>query len=295
MWKPVQLPYFCDAGDLPAPLPTQEQIKSSTTFLGDHIAQKIVRVGEHFVVKYGFGTNEIEGHNLLFVEQNLRTVVPAPRLYAMYRDTDGTLFLIMEFLPGQSLDTLWPAFSDFEKTHITSKLKVIFDGMRSLSSPGFYGSVVGGCIPHHLFYTKPRDPNISGPFGQESEVNNAIAAQLRRHATLNQTYSYKADFYERHLSHTLKDHPPVFTHSDVYRKNILIRKTSKHNDEKCDYDLGLVDWGDAGWYPSYWEYAISFVHFHWDDEWPARFEAFLQPYLAQAALVKMVYQDIFFL
>lgn len=45
--------------------------------------------------------------------------------------------------------------SDDDKMHITCRLKVMFDGMRSLPSPGFYGSVIKGSIPHRLFYTNP--------------------------------------------------------------------------------------------------------------------------------------------
>ncbi|EER42869.1 phosphotransferase enzyme family protein [Histoplasma capsulatum H143] len=294
MWAPVQLPYFRNSEDLPGPLPTREDIRSSTTFLGDRVAQKMVRVGQHFIVKYGCGTSENEGQNLLFVEHHLCNIVHAPRLYAMYRDSDGTLFLIMEFLEGESLEKLWNMLSDDEKSHITCRLKVIFDGMRSLPSPGFYGSVIKGSIPHHLFYTNPVDRRISGPFLHENEVNSAITAQLRRQAALNRQHSHKSNFYERHLFRILSNHPPVFSHSDIYRKNILIRKTSKHSSEKCDYDVALVDWEDAGWYPSYWDYAISFTHFRWDDDWPVRFEGFVEPCLAEAVLVKMVYQDIFF-
>jgi hypothetical protein len=134
----------------------------------------MVRVGRHFVVKYGRGTNEIEGHNLLFVEHHLRNIVRAPRLYAMYRDSDGTLFLVMEFLEGESLEKLWGTLAADEKSHITCRLKVIFDGMRSLPSPGFYGSVIKGSIPHHLFYTNPPNRRISGPFLHENEVNSGI-------------------------------------------------------------------------------------------------------------------------
>lgn len=294
MWKPVQLPYFRDPEGLPEQLPTKEDIKSSTLFLGDRIAQKMVRVGQHFVVKYGPGTNEIEGHNLLFVEHHLHNVVRAPRLYAMHRDTDGTLFLIIEFVEGETLESLWKTLSDDEKTHIVCKLKAIFDGIRSLPSPGFYGSVNKGSIPHHLFYTNPLDRKISGPFLHEYEVNGAITAQLRSQIALNRQYSYKSDFYKRHLSDVFSNHPPVFSHSDIYRRNILVHKTSESTPQNHEYNIILVDWEDAGWYPSYWDYAISFTHFRWDDDWPEKFEGFMEPWLAEAVVVKMAYQDIFF-
>lgn len=56
------------------------EIMTSTTLLKDRLGQKMVRVGQHFVVKYGHGTSEVEGHNLLFVEHNLHNIVRAPRL-----------------------------------------------------------------------------------------------------------------------------------------------------------------------------------------------------------------------
>ncbi|EGE00914.1 hypothetical protein TESG_08202 [Trichophyton tonsurans CBS 112818] len=230
MWTPVELPYFCGTDGLPAPLPTTDEIMTSTTLLKDRLGQKMVRVGQHFVVKYGHGTGEVEGHNLL--------------------------------------------------------LKDMFDGMHSLPSPGFYGSIVKGYMPRHLFYSHPADQSISGPFLHENEVNNAIAGKLRSIFTHNKKYNYKSDFYERHLSRVLSGHRAVFSHSDIYRKNIMIHKTHRHTPEKCDYIVALVDWEYAGWYPSYWDYEISFTHFHWDDDWPERFESFLEPWLAEVALIK---------
>lgn len=170
----------------------------------------------------------------------------------------------------------------------------MFDGMHSLPSPGFYGSIVKGYMPRHLFYSHPADQSISGPFLHENEVNNAIAGKLRSIFTHNKKYNYKSDFYERHLSRVLSGHRAVFSHSDIYRKNIMIHKTHRHTPEKCDYIVALVDWEYAGWYPSYWDYEISFTHFHWDDDWPERFESFLEPWLAEVALVRMFYQEIFF-
>lgn len=43
MWTRVQLPYFRPVEELPGPLSTQEEIKSSTTFLGQRITQQMVR------------------------------------------------------------------------------------------------------------------------------------------------------------------------------------------------------------------------------------------------------------
>jgi hypothetical protein len=50
------------------------------------------------------------------------------------------LFLVVESLKGESLEKLWKMLSGDEKMHITCRLKVIFNGMHSLPSPGFYSA-----------------------------------------------------------------------------------------------------------------------------------------------------------
>ena len=54
----------------------------------------------------------------------------------------------------------------------------------------------------------------------------------------------------------------------------------------------VVDWEDAGWYPSYWEYASAFVDFVWDDDWPEKFERIVEPCPLEAGLLRFVRQDI---
>ena len=58
----------------------------------------------------------------------------------------------------------------------------------------------------------------------------------------------KARCHRRVFPLALHDHASVFTHGDFQRKNILIGD---------DSNLVLVDWESAGWYQSYWEYAIA--------------------------------------
>ncbi len=83
---PTKLPYYRESALLPAPLPTTQEIEASTAFLGERSAQKIAAIGPYFVAKYGPGTSQTEGENLLFIEQNTPTI-PVPRLYAMYHET----------------------------------------------------------------------------------------------------------------------------------------------------------------------------------------------------------------
>jgi hypothetical protein len=54
----------------------------------------------------------------------------------------------------------------------------------------------------------------------------------------------------------------------------------------------LVDWESAGWYPSYGEYVSSFFAFKWDDDWMDRVEGIVDAWDAEAAMMRVIYQDI---
>src|SRR4051812_26474134 len=111
----ISLPFFRNSSELPAPLPTKQEIHDSATILKGTetwATQKVVVVGQHFLVKYGSRTSQIEGDNYLFSmspssmrasSQNLR--IPAPRLYAMWQELDGVMYIIMEFIPGDTLES----------------------------------------------------------------------------------------------------------------------------------------------------------------------------------------------
>jgi hypothetical protein len=92
--------------------------------------------------------------NVQEITSNLPTTklpsIPAPRLYAMYRE-DGVLYIIMQLLPGLDLQQLWGGLSENEKASVCGQLKTAFDQIRSIPSPGYFGSVTGGRVPHQFF------------------------------------------------------------------------------------------------------------------------------------------------
>lgn len=295
----LTLPYFRDPNELPAPLPTVEAIRSATTVLQGHeewSTQKIVVLGQHFLVKYGARTKVEEGENLLFVEKHL--LIPAPRLYAMWRDED-VVYIVMELIQGVTLESLWSTLDDHDKIHILDKLRPIFAKMRSLPHPGFYGSIRKGPLPSHLFWVPENDPEITGPFEDESEILAALVKRSRLNWSMNKKHSYKADFFQQEFAQALKNHPPTFTHADVQRKNIIVRKVPNEGGEvvrgEGTYEVFIVDWEDAGWYPSYWEYCSASFAFDFSDDWPCWVGSLLgMNWGSEAAMLKMIWQDLYF-
>lgn len=154
----VSLPYYRARRDIPADLPTQQDIETSPNHLPCHRDtrfDRVVVVKQTFVVKYGTHVCENEGNALLFIEEQLR--IPAPRLYAMYRE-GRTLYLVMEFVPGENLQQIWPELEEDNKVALAQQLRAIWDQMRALPSPGYFGSVSGGPLLQRWFRTVSPDP-----------------------------------------------------------------------------------------------------------------------------------------
>ncbi|KAF7960571.1 hypothetical protein EAE96_000250 [Botrytis aclada] len=297
MMTPLRLPYFRNVEELPAPIPTIEEILASNEEIlkgaEDWAFRKVVRVGEHFIVKYSQYNCQVEGENLMALENNgIKGFVP--RIYAMWKEDDGQMFLVMERLRGETLEFMWPSLVSSEKTIILSQLRGIFSQIRKLPDYDLFGSVVGGSVPHHLFFSSQDDQQISGPFKTERAFVQGLIAKCRREAEFNQRYSYLADFFEQQLLRVLvaDDRKPVFTHSDIQRKNILVERLEEATSGE-KFRVSVVDWESAGWYPVWWEYVAAFFAFKWSDDWCSRVVEAVDDWPAEAAMMHMIYQDLF--
>ncbi|KNG85603.1 phosphotransferase enzyme family protein [Aspergillus nomiae NRRL 13137] len=291
---PFSLPYYRDAGQLPGPLPDQNEIEQATQTLPERsdYGRRLVVIRDKYVVKYGPLVNENEGYALLFVEKRLN--IPAPRLYAMYRDQD-TLYIVMEYIPSISLGMAWPSLTEVNKHSIVGQLRCIFDQMRELPSLGFYGSVNGGPVPHRYFWSRQNDPAVTGPFQAEEEFGKAIALRSKAVWSESNVNNFLSDYLARHLPVALHNHPPMFTHGDLYRENVLVRKVVNPITNEEEYEVAaLVDWETAGWYPSYWEYAHIFPLLQWVDDWPAYLEKILDPLPLEGAMMRLVFNHLEF-
>ncbi|KAH6847087.1 kinase-like domain-containing protein [Chaetomium sp. MPI-CAGE-AT-0009] len=265
------LPFFCDPAELPGPLPSLDEIVTADhTFpiIVDDGSQRVVLVREKFVVKYGTGRHvtENEGHALLLLAQY--PSIPAPRLYAMYRE-NNKLFL-------------------HNKLAITGQLRDIFTQVRRMPSPGVFSNVTGGPVRHRFFWSPEPTPQINGPFREERDFSMAMAKRSRSIWESNQYKPWMSEFFERHLPTALAGHRSVFTHADIQRKNVLVLDEA----ERGWRVTAVVDWEDAGWYPSYWEYASAFVDFVWNDDWPEKYERIVEPCPLEAGLLRLVRQVI---
>ncbi|KAI9722443.1 MAG: hypothetical protein M1828_004810 [Chrysothrix sp. TS-e1954] len=291
------LPYTKPETELPGPLPTLEQIKTAPDrLLKDTFGHRVVQINSRYVAKYGLSIKQAEGETLLYLEAV--SCPYAPRLYAMYaHEPDHGVCLVMDFIPGETLSDLWPSLEGVEKHLICKTLRTCFEDIRSFLQDGraFFGSVDHGPLSDSLFYDPSGDAAFVGPFSSERALNDSLVNRFRKIGECNGNspqYATKAAFYARNLPRVLRDHKIVFTHGDLQRKNVLVRRNTESGGH--DFTVALVDWEDAGWYPEYWEYFSAFEALHWDDDWCDMIEEIIDSWPAATGIMHMIYKEIFF-
>lgn len=274
------------AENLPAPLPTIADIHESNEVFSPQPARMVVGVGEHFVVKYGRGIDLIEGETLLYLEH---TAVPAPQLYAMFRDESTKKnYIIMERIKGRTLEDAYPTLDNAAKEVIATRLRSVLDHMRTLPSPdpdGYpYCSVGRSGLPDGIFWTNDPTTPFAGPFKTEHELNEGMIAKYQKECLSKD----RGDFYWRVFQQVFRDHPPVFTHGNLQRKNIILRD----NGDK-EPDVVLIDFEYSRWYPTYWEYSRAiFACGRWKDDWNVWVGKVLEPAYVEYAWTELLLRDL---
>ncbi|RFU35032.1 hypothetical protein B7463_g1266, partial [Scytalidium lignicola] len=182
--------YLSNPEDLPTPLLAVSEILASTDIIKGietWAARKVIGVGEHFIAKYSRYNDQIEGENLLFLEWN-KLQGFAPRLYAMWKETDGSMFLVMKGLHGDTLESLWPTLQESAKYCILAKTRDILMQIRNIPHQGYLCSVNKSHTPHHLFYWPEYPRKLSGPFTTERALIQCLISKSRLDARENERH-----------------------------------------------------------------------------------------------------------
>ena len=274
VYQNEEVEYYAPAAVLPTALPSRNDIATCSEVLSNRTGCRVVGVGRHYVVKYGTQVDLNEGETMLYLSRT--TTVRVPRVFALFRDGETQKnFIIMERIHGQSLEQVWPSLSKVDKQDIADQLKNSMDELRLLPSPGVFCALHSRPLPDRLFETDKTLVAGDGVFGSENELN---AALLKRYETSEARSLGRSEFYSRMWPSVFSKHPPVFTHGDFQRKNVLLAGEANAR------EVVLIDWETAGWYPSYWEHARAlFICARFEDDWSIWLEAILEPFLKEYA------------
>jgi hypothetical protein len=253
------LPYYAPAQLLPAPLPTVAQILDSTNFMVRYGEAPIVRVGEHYVVKYGKRVSLQEGENMLFVRESSN--VPVPTVYALFHDEKTNRnFIIQEYIPGKILDGVWAILSDDQKTNITLQLRQHMHELRRIPSPGYYGGIWEQ--PLRDYYFRGVESELSA--AQTTEEFWAFALWRCLGLKLKNRSEFKLilDTLWGCYQTIFRGHDPVFTHGNLSPGNIMLKEETG--------TVVIMNWEFSGWYPSFWEYCSAMLLPQYHHDWPGR-------------------------
>ncbi|OIW22755.1 kinase-like protein [Coniochaeta ligniaria NRRL 30616] len=259
--EPIDILFCVPSDALPRPLPSPEDVESCPDVLQDSVSRRTVRVCDCYVVKHGVEVQPIEGKNMVFVKEH--TEISVPRLFAVFQKPIRpgsevlSTFIVMENIPGATLQSQWPVLTDDEKGSIARQLRNNLDMLREIPSPGYFGALGKEKLSDNVFWTDEDISSINGPFATSEELVNGLVQRYIRDG--GERMLHKAAYYARVLPGIFQADRSVFTHNDLQPKNIIIRPDGK---------VAIVDWAAAGWYPPYWEYATAmFAVAAWKDDW----------------------------
>ncbi|KAI9747700.1 MAG: hypothetical protein M4579_007410 [Chaenotheca gracillima] len=313
----VSIPYHVPELTLPVPLPSLAQIENCADVL-KMLSRgcKVVRINQHYVVKFGENVDAIEGQNMLYVARHTR--IPIPRVYAIYQDIrrnprDVKTYIVMQNIHGTTLRTAWPTMAEAEKEFVAEKLKGYFKQLRKIPSEGYYGSLGPSYLRDSLFWHQGDSRqirNYAGPFATEALLMEGMLNSYQKFRT-DAMGGRRLEFYRRRMHEIFRKHKPVFSHGDLCLRNIMIqkfpavslpitgmddnlsasaklkqrflnlrmpRKPSIAPEEGSEaFVVTIIDWEKAGWWPSYWEYALAWSDFRWKNDWEKYFERVIEP------------------
>ncbi|KAI9043375.1 uncharacterized protein KD926_003905 [Aspergillus affinis] len=179
------------------------------------------------IVKYGADTTvtEAETQNMLY--KQLKGKVPVPEVFGWTED-GGQVFIYMFLIGGETMEQRWGALNEEEKEAVCKELNGMVKAWRSLEQPdrGLYVGSLDNQPLNDIFLSGHRD--LAGPFRGADAVRkfqNGCDIEIDGEV------------------------PVVFTHDDLVPPNIILSPGPN------PVVTAILDWGQAGWYPAYWEYC----------------------------------------
>lgn len=113
-------------------------------------------------MKSGRGIQMEESEALILAGQ---LELPVPHVYEAQPIANGGASISMDYVPGESLKTIWPTMTPEQKEDIAVQLRDILDKMRALPSEtnsiqACGGGVVRDCRSKNHFYTCIKDQSF---------------------------------------------------------------------------------------------------------------------------------------
>ncbi|CAG8175671.1 unnamed protein product [Penicillium salamii] len=251
-------------------LPTPAQVRAlSKDIYANPQPRPIIFEEPNVFVKFGPYVTIAEAQCLWMIKRALGDEIPVPEIFGWRVDEENYVFLYMEIIQGQTLQDGWSGLNSLDKSSLCDELCQILKRLRRLEqdpSDHYIGSLNHQKLLDYVFQSYPK----TGPFLTIKDFNDWFSCLPQSRLSPSKKYN---DPYR----HFLPDGGDIkVTHGDLHRGNIMISSS------KPARILAIVDWGQAGWYPDYWEYCKALYTCWYEDEWRRDWvDNFLSPRLRE--------------
>ncbi|KAF4494145.1 transcription activator acu-15 [Fusarium agapanthi] len=196
--------------------------------------------------------------------------VPVPEIYG-WSTEDGYVLLYMEMVKGVTVEKRWPSMTEDEKTSFWGTLRSLVSSLRTLSQDP--DDQFLGRIDRSLYYdisiTNSNRPP-AGPFTTIKGFHDWLSIMSRQGLEDHWPGMKPEEIPDPYLEMLPADAQVVFTHADLYPRNIIVSPDSPST------IVALIDWEQSGWYPDYWEFCKAEYTAEFGSEWHGYMLRFLE-------------------
>ena len=204
------------------------------------------RIAPDAVAKMSRGPSE--AYTMRLVRENTSIPVPSVRrILPALQATTESYWIVMDYIEGNTLYDLWDTLTNERKRSVIDALARYVQELRSIRLPN--PSIPGPLHPdgtpvkcNSSFFSE-RD---AGPFGSYQEMADWFDRQRLR----CRIHHHKLSGWLMPCPKFDTTHPLVLCHMDIHPRNIIVDANGAP---------WLVDWGVAGAYPPWFEYAAIAV------------------------------------
>eukprot|EP00177_Eucheuma_denticulatum_P001342 GFKZ01002437.1.p1 GENE.GFKZ01002437.1~~GFKZ01002437.1.p1 ORF type:complete len:274 (+),score=19.16 GFKZ01002437.1:747-1568(+) len=224
----------------------------------------LVRINSHVLLKYGPTVRPVEADTLRFIAKN--TSIPVPKVYGVHIDDDSVAYIIMQYIGGENLLSVWSSLRNSEKEAIGEQLKGFLRDLRRFREDYIGALGKQPCRDVLLEECKER-----GPFYTEEEMNQIAVSSSK-------CGSHPPESFVKATTRGLPtNHDFVLTHGDLTPENIIV-------DRKQGVIKAVVGWGFAGFFPEFWEFVNALSLQDWKSDWVVYAQNALDPYYEEFSL-----------
>lgn len=222
---------------------------SSDADLAQHISKlrslpehdsRVINISDNYISKAYIDT-DLDGVQPA-VDYAISIGVRAPTIRRVVQSVNNptTMECIQTRIHGHTLMESWPSVGLISTVRLGLQLRGMVRKMRTSTSPTAGTLGTGFC---RSFWIEDRH---GLPLSPTARVVTCVVNFWYNYTSFKQESRKTVEEHVACVAKPLAIAPLVFTHHDLAPRNLMVDSSNK---------LWIIDWDDAGWYPTYFEYA----------------------------------------